>query len=97
MSESPPPPAAQPLGILPAAIDLANVLATLRYPDMSSLWRLGGQPLEHAYAQLQQALSAVPWYARGRKADLRARLDVVNLELADAKQAQRRLQTVLHA
>lgn len=52
---------------------------------------------KHEGAQLQKQLAALPWYARGRKADLAARLDVLNLELADAKQAQRRLAAVIHA
>jgi hypothetical protein len=51
----------------------------------------------HEGAQLQQQMAKLPWYARGRKADLAARLDVLNLELIDQKQAQRRLATVLHA
>lgn len=52
---------------------------------------------KHEGARIQQAIAKLPWYARGRKADLAARLDVVNLELLDQKQAQRRLATVLHA
>lgn len=52
---------------------------------------------KHEGAQLQQQLAKLKWYERGRKADLVARLEVVNLELADAKQAHRRLATVIHA
>lgn len=48
-------------------------------------------------AQLQKAMSQLKWYERGRKADLAARLQVVNLELADQQQAQRRLASVIHA
>lgn len=53
--------------------------------------------VKHEGAQIQHALQQAKWYERGRKADLAARLQIVQLELADAQQAQRRLATVLHA
>jgi len=40
-----------------AAIDLANQLAVLRFPDESTLWRLGGQGLERDYQALKAALA----------------------------------------
>jgi len=40
-----------------AAVDLTNQLAVLRYPDESTLWRLGGQGLERDYQALKAALA----------------------------------------
>lgn len=40
---------------------------------------------------LQQRLATLAWYARGQKADITARLRVLDLELADARQEQARL------
>ena len=50
-------------------------------------------------ATLQKRLMALryAWFSRGEIADLMARLEVVNLELADARQAQHRIATVVHA
>lgn len=48
-------------------------------------------------ARLQQQLKAVKFYERGRKADLEARLAVVNIELADAKQAHGRIAQIVMA
>lgn len=53
--------------------------------------------IKHEGAQLQQEIAKLPWYAGGRKADLAARLEVLDLELADARQAQERLQLVAYA
>lgn len=53
--------------------------------------------IKHEGAQLQQTMNSLRWYVPGRRADVRARLEVVQLELADAKQAYRRLATVIHA
>lgn len=44
---------------------------------------------------LHQSLAALPFYARGRKADLLKRLEMLELELADARQTQARLQQIL--
>lgn len=52
---------------------------------------------KHEGAELQKQLAGLKWYERGRRQDLEARLAVVNLELADHKQQQRRLATVIHA
>lgn len=51
---------AQAVALTQAATDLTNVLTTLRYPDESALWRFGGQPLEHAYQALKDALATTP-------------------------------------
>lgn len=48
-------------------------------------------------ARLQQQLAQTKFYERSRRADLLARLDVVNIELADAKQAYGRVQQVVLA
>jgi hypothetical protein len=53
--------------------------------------------VKHEGAKLHEQLTKTPWYARGVKADLEARLAVVNLELADAKQAQHRAQAIAMA
>lgn len=47
--------------------------------------------LKQEGAQLQQRYARVPWYARGEKADIVARLKVLDLELMDARQEQGRL------
>jgi hypothetical protein len=41
--------------------------------------------------QLQKRLAGLSWYARGQKADILARLRVLELELADCRQEQARL------
>lgn len=48
-------------------------------------------------AVLQKQLAQTKFYDRGRKRDLESRLAVINLELADAKQAFRRAQIAVHA
>lgn len=45
--------------LLQATTDLLNVLAVLRYPDMSTLWQLGGGALETAYQELRRSVEAV--------------------------------------
>lgn len=45
--------------LIGATTDLLNVLATLRYPDMSSLWTIGGSSLENAYVALKRSADAV--------------------------------------
>lgn len=45
--------------LIGATTDLLNVLATLRYPDEGALWRLGGMPLENAYAALKRSTANV--------------------------------------
>lgn len=45
-------------------------------------------------AHLHQALAHTPWYARGRKKDLRSRLAVVDIELLDAQVEWRRASTL---
>jgi len=45
--------------LLGATTDLLNVLATLRYPDMSSLWTIGGSSLENAVVALKRSAEAV--------------------------------------
>lgn len=44
--------------------------------------------------QLRQRLAAQPWYARGAAAELRRRLHVLNVELADARQEHQRVQAL---
>jgi hypothetical protein len=48
-------------------------------------------------ARLQQQLAEAKFYAPGTKADLQARLAVINLELMDARQAQQRAQQLVMA
>jgi hypothetical protein len=45
--------------LIGAATTMLNQLAVLRYPDESSLWRLGGGALETAYQDLKRAAAAV--------------------------------------
>lgn len=52
------------------------------------------QTVKLAGQQLQQALAQAPWYGR---AAIRRRLEVVNLELLDARQEQARLQALAAA
>jgi len=53
--------------------------------------------IKHEGAQLQHQLAATKVYERERRKDLQARLDVINLELADAKQAYGRVQQMVMA
>ncbi len=48
-------------------------------------------------ARLQQQLERTRLYQSGHRADLKARLDVINLELADARQAHQRVRQVVMA
>lgn len=48
-------------------------------------------------ARLHQQLAQTPRYALGRQKDLRARLAMIDLELADAKQAYQRVQQMVMA
>src|SRR5438046_2633646 len=50
-----------------------------------------------AGARLQKQIVATKFYEVVRRSDLQAQLDVLNLELLDAKQAYGRAQAVLHA
>ena len=44
--------------------------------------------------RLQQLLAEVPWYARGAATDLKRRIEVLNLELMDARQEEHRLRAL---
>lgn len=50
--------------IAQAALDLVNDLTTLRMPDPSRLWQLGGQPLERDYQTLKTLLDQAAQKAR---------------------------------
>lgn len=45
--------------LLGAANDMLNQLAVMRYPDESTLWKLGGAALESAYVELKRSADAV--------------------------------------
>jgi hypothetical protein len=84
--------------LLPAARDLCNALAVLRYPDKSTLWQLGGMPLELAYTALQRAINyeqhAPGLYRRyydAIKANTEVAMMNVNLQ-TDLLQAQAEIQ-----
>lgn len=62
--------------LIGSATDLLNVLATLRYPDMSSLWTIGGSSLENAYVALKRSADAV-----------RPQADALLKQLYDCQQA----------
>lgn len=47
--------------------------------------------------KVHQAIAKLPWYARQRRADLKARLNQLDVDLADAKQILGRAQVALHA
>jgi hypothetical protein len=49
---------AEAVALRQAAIDLTNQLTLLREPDESTLWRLGGKPLERDYQALRAALTS---------------------------------------
>ena len=53
--------------------------------------------IKQAGALLQQQIRQLKWYQGSTKADLLARLAVVELELADARASHQRLSTMYHA
>ena len=53
--------------------------------------------IKHEGARLQQQLERTKFYEAGTRADLKARLAVINLELADARQAHGRVQQMVLA
>jgi hypothetical protein len=54
------------------------------------------QILKHEGQRLQQRLAGLKWYQRAEASDIRARLVVLDLEVADARQEAGRLQALAH-